>query len=433
MSESWKKKERFYGLQWGTLGYTETEQFRPEFCGEERDTVIDGSKSTYFSHSLRTSRIILSFLVIAALLLLVFGTVMGVYVLRFALVSETGGPKAQIIASVSNGIIIHVLNQLYLLLATELTEWENHRTETEFENIMIRKLFLFQFVNSYSSLFYLAFLGANFLGDAPSDLNIMSALAWNLAILSGMRFIFNHIFQNLLLPAFSYARNLKEYIETMCLSRKNFISLNMREFMGLYTRDSQRHQKHLSFSQKQMESDAESQLEKKRNSLQSATTAGTDNSDLTGRSVAGATSSYITSIERDFLKNPFDTQKHEFKTFADVIIQFGYTSLFISAFPLLSLFTFCVNIFHFRYETQLFFTCYQRPIPRSAENIGEWSNIMDVMIMVSMVTNAAIVIFTMKSFAPYLSMTSQIWLFILIQWGGWFLQVRKTLFLCVFC
>jgi hypothetical protein len=29
MSENWKKKERFYGLQWGMSDYTQTEQFRP--------------------------------------------------------------------------------------------------------------------------------------------------------------------------------------------------------------------------------------------------------------------------------------------------------------------------------------------------------------------------------------------------------------------
>lgn len=29
MSENWKKKEKFYALQWGMIGYNETEQFRP--------------------------------------------------------------------------------------------------------------------------------------------------------------------------------------------------------------------------------------------------------------------------------------------------------------------------------------------------------------------------------------------------------------------
>jgi len=38
-----------------------------------------------------------------------------------------------------------------------LNEYENHRTPTEYENSLIVKTFLFKFVNSYNSLFYIAF------------------------------------------------------------------------------------------------------------------------------------------------------------------------------------------------------------------------------------------------------------------------------------
>ena len=41
-----------------------------------------------------------------------------------------------------------------------MTEWETHRTETEFENSFIIKSFAFQSVNSYISFFYIAFLRA---------------------------------------------------------------------------------------------------------------------------------------------------------------------------------------------------------------------------------------------------------------------------------
>ena len=34
---------------------------------------------------------------------------------------------------------------------------ENHRTQTSYEDALILKLFGFQFVNSYTSLFYIAF------------------------------------------------------------------------------------------------------------------------------------------------------------------------------------------------------------------------------------------------------------------------------------
>ena len=38
-----------------------------------------------------------------------------------------------------------------------MTNWENHRTQSSFESSLIAKTFLFQFVNSFNSLFYIAF------------------------------------------------------------------------------------------------------------------------------------------------------------------------------------------------------------------------------------------------------------------------------------
>ncbi|CAE7679401.1 Ano4, partial [Symbiodinium microadriaticum] len=51
-----------------------------------------------------------------------------------------------------------VFNFIYSKVADILTARENHRTDTEFEDSMISKLFLFQFVNSYASFFYIAFI-----------------------------------------------------------------------------------------------------------------------------------------------------------------------------------------------------------------------------------------------------------------------------------
>ena len=43
-------------------------------------------------------------------------------------------------------------------VAVKLTNLENHRTETDYENTLIFKTFLFQFANSYTALFYIAFV-----------------------------------------------------------------------------------------------------------------------------------------------------------------------------------------------------------------------------------------------------------------------------------
>lgn len=56
-----------------------------------------------------------------------------------------------------NGITIIVLNQIYNYLAAVLTNLENHRYENEWENSYAVKVYAFQFVNCYISLFAIAF------------------------------------------------------------------------------------------------------------------------------------------------------------------------------------------------------------------------------------------------------------------------------------
>lgn len=52
-------------------------------------------------------------------------------------------------------------------MARFLTDKENIETESEYQNSLTIKLFLFQFINSYASLFYIAFAKAHFEGCEP--------------------------------------------------------------------------------------------------------------------------------------------------------------------------------------------------------------------------------------------------------------------------
>jgi hypothetical protein len=59
------------------------------------------------------------------------------------------------------------LYQVYSKLAFALTNWENPRTMTEYQNILTVKMFLFQAVNMYSSFFYIAFFKTSFVTGIP--------------------------------------------------------------------------------------------------------------------------------------------------------------------------------------------------------------------------------------------------------------------------
>ena len=62
------------------------------------------------------------------------------------------------LGAVLNLIWMMVMNSLYTALATRINDLENHRTETQHEDKLIIKIFVFQFINSYFALVYLAFI-----------------------------------------------------------------------------------------------------------------------------------------------------------------------------------------------------------------------------------------------------------------------------------
>ena len=91
------------------------------------------------------------------------GVIATIFALRIFLskrrdMTINGVAFAGIIASILNALQIQVFNLIYGDLAIALNNYENHRTDTEYEDALIAKTFIFQFVNSFASLFYIGFI-----------------------------------------------------------------------------------------------------------------------------------------------------------------------------------------------------------------------------------------------------------------------------------
>lgn len=110
---------------------------------------------------------------------LALATVVGVVIYRMSLISshQLYGDKTSYriyvvpaTAATINLVCIVILNIGYDRLAEWLTEMELQRTQTEYEDSLALKIYMFQFVNYYSSIFYIAFLKGKFVGY-PSKYN----------------------------------------------------------------------------------------------------------------------------------------------------------------------------------------------------------------------------------------------------------------------
>jgi anoctamin-10/anoctamin-7 len=174
---------------------------RADFRGDVIQSFIDGSEVRYFSSKKRKALLWQSIMGVVTLVFLVVGVVVGIYLLRYAVSGDIGDSNAQTVASIANAVQIQVVNYIYSFIANALSERENHRTDTQFEDTMIAKIFWFQFVNSYASFFYLAFI-AESVGDCPDE-GCMSVLTINLAIIFLVRLLSGNAME-ILLPYLSY-------------------------------------------------------------------------------------------------------------------------------------------------------------------------------------------------------------------------------------
>ena len=57
--------------------------------------------------------------------------------------------KFALIGSLVNLTLIGINGQVFLAIAAALTQWENHRTDSDVDNALVAKNFIFQFVNNY--------------------------------------------------------------------------------------------------------------------------------------------------------------------------------------------------------------------------------------------------------------------------------------------
>jgi len=167
--EIWKRRCCTISFEWGTLSRNKdesllVEQPRAEFKGQKRISPITGLPEPYYPTWKRRAKMYcVSFpLLLLCLVFAVFG--MWLYldfqqILKNRYHHSTGIIVTIVmkVPSILYGAAIYVLNTLYSKYATKLNDWENHRLASSYNNSLIVKLVLFHSVNSFISLFYIAF------------------------------------------------------------------------------------------------------------------------------------------------------------------------------------------------------------------------------------------------------------------------------------
>ena len=155
--QMWGRREKILAWEWGTTNFYEEEEQRGEFKGKMiRDPVSNKMKRKVINPLWSNAKRFISYSVIMVILVSVLAIVWGIMAARWSLklaINDTG----LIIAGIINAVQIRIMNLVFDKIATWLNDWENHETETEYNNRLAVKIFIFRFFNSYTSLFYLSY------------------------------------------------------------------------------------------------------------------------------------------------------------------------------------------------------------------------------------------------------------------------------------
>ena len=88
-------------------------------------------------------------------------------------------------------------------------------------------------------------------------------------------------------------------------------------------------------------------------------------------------------------------------SFYTLVIQYGFVTIFVSAFPLAPLCALINNIFELRLDAKKLLIHHRRPVAIRVRDIGIWLQIMESLGRISVITNALIIAFT-SEFIPKL-------------------------------
>lgn len=153
----WIRWEKKWAWEWGMFNVRVKENQRPEFEGELQKDPVSGKIKLIdqtTSGSRRKTKCA-SYVIVCFFIALVVAIVLSIFLYRATLHGDVWGAR---FCAFLNAVQIKIMNFIYKYVAKKLTDWENHEVDTSYNSSLASKLFLFQFVNSYNSLFYIAFL-----------------------------------------------------------------------------------------------------------------------------------------------------------------------------------------------------------------------------------------------------------------------------------
>jgi len=360
--EYWKKQEIDLAFQWGVTGISKIQLKRPEFIHEKEITdPVTGEKIKTYSPFKRLARQLLQipFAIIAVSML---GTLICTCFSIEIFISEVyDGPFKTYLVFLPTVILTTVTPTLSALLtgfATKLTDIENYETTDAYESAMVQKIFVLNFITSYMPIFLTAFVYVPFASIMVPYLDVFQ--------LTVKPFAENET--QMAAPTKGFQINpdrLKKQIIYFTVTAQ-IVNLALEVIVPYIKRRAFRKVKEVKAS----------------NASKKGVEARDHNSDDLPE-------------EHDFLvrvRNEAELDEYDVTgDFREMIVQFGYLSLFSVVWPVTAVSFLINNWVELRSDALKMTLENQRPIPWRADSIGPWLDSLAFLTWLGSLTSAALV------------------------------------------
>ena len=170
----WNQKEQLYNYIWGTENYKKSELDQESFVPDGYIPLLIGHKAPYVNKWKKYFRIFVSYIFIFFMMCIVFGFINLIFTIKALLINKypTRTTEIGILIGFLNTIQINFMSGFYQGIAKYFNDKENHRKEIDSKNALALKLIIYDFINSYYSIFYIGFIKRSSLfGRKPGKCN----------------------------------------------------------------------------------------------------------------------------------------------------------------------------------------------------------------------------------------------------------------------
>eukprot|EP00741_Cyanophora_paradoxa_P008637 tig00001365_g8361.t1 len=382
--EMWKRRQASAAYAWNQVNYSYRERVRPDYKGKMRkgfwskdgDWVplddIDEDAMGLPQRLIMTKcgekdmrNVVKSWLIVVTGLVIAAAIGLSLLALRVTARRVMKRSHAAYLLGFVYWVFLQTSNAIFNPISARLTAAENHRTQSEYENSLISKRFVFQFVNTYVCFFYVAFVKQAepvFFGRKEQCMSTIDGTPGTPPnCMQELQRVLASVY------VFSVAGNMiYELVTPVALQ----VLFNLRLMLGTLVDEN------LPFKQK----------------ILALVTLG----QMRGKTAARR-------VPRCELESFQRRHPGTLASFLELSIQFGVITLFAAAFPVAPAMLLAYNLIKFKLDVLHMLRDTQRPFHRGAATIGRWFDILKFLSTIAVIINVGIICFTSRELDEWLA------------------------------